>query len=295
MDWSPILISMRTASLSILVTFFLGIFAAWRVIRLKNEKLKLIWDGILTLPLVLPPTVAGFFLLYIFGVKRPVGKFFLDYFSVKIAFSWIATVLAAVVMSFPLMYRSARGAFEQVDENLPAAARTLGMSEWCIFRKVLFANALPGIVSGGVLAFARGLGEFGATAMIAGNIAGKTRLGRERGAVSVVDDQIGSPTYTYDLARLLVDMIQTERYGRYHATNEGICSWYEFACEIFKQAGMDQVKVTPVDSASYPAKAKRPSNSRMSKEKLTENGFERLPDWQDALSRYLKELEKQEA
>ena len=175
MDWSPILISMRTASLSILVTFFLGIFAAWRVIRLKNEKLKLIWDGILTLPLVLPPTVAGFFLLYIFGVKRPVGKFFLDYFSVKIAFSWIATVLAAVVMSFPLMYRSARGAFEQVDENLPAAARTLGMSEWCIFRKVLFANALPGIVSGGVLAFARGLGEFGATAMIAGNIAGKTR------------------------------------------------------------------------------------------------------------------------
>ena len=121
------------------------------------------------------------------------------------------------------------------------------------------------------------------------------RLGRERGAVSVVDDQIGSPTYTYDLARLLVDMIQTERYGRYHATNEGICSWYEFACEIFKQAGMDQVKVTPVDSASYPAKAKRQSNSRMSKEKLTENGFERLPDWQDALSRYLKELEKQEA
>ena len=121
------------------------------------------------------------------------------------------------------------------------------------------------------------------------------RLGKEKGAVSVVDDQIGSPTYTYDLARLLVDMIQTERYGRYHATNEGICSWYEFACEIFKQAGMDQVKVTPVDSASYPAKAKRPSNSRMSKEKLTENGFERLPDWQDALSRYLKELEKQEA
>lgn len=109
MDWSPILISMRTASLSILVTFFLGIFAAWSVIRLKNEKLKLIWDGILTLPLVLPPTVAGFFLLYLFGVKRPVGKFFLDYFSVKIAFSWIATVLAAVVMSFPLMYRSARG------------------------------------------------------------------------------------------------------------------------------------------------------------------------------------------
>ena len=120
------------------------------------------------------------------------------------------------------------------------------------------------------------------------------RLGKERGAVSVVDDQICSPTYTYDLARLLVDMIQTDRYGRYHATNEGLCSWYEFACEIFRQAGMDEVKVTPVDSASYPAKAKRPFNSRMSKEKLTENGFERLPSWQDALGRYLKVLSEAE-
>ena len=119
------------------------------------------------------------------------------------------------------------------------------------------------------------------------------RLGKERGAVSVVDDQIGSPTYTYDLARLLVDMIQTDRYGRYHATNEGLCSWYEFAVEIFKQAGMD-VKVTPVSTAAYtamyPNQAKRPMNSRISKEKLSENGFERLPSWQDALSRYLKEI-----
>ncbi len=114
------------------------------------------------------------------------------------------------------------------------------------------------------------------------------RLGKERGKVSVVDDQIGSPTYTYDLARLLVDMIQTDKYGRYHATNEGLCSWYEFACEIFKKAGMDSVEVTPVTSAEYPAKAARPFNSRMSKEKLTENGFERLPSWQDALERYLK-------
>ena len=121
------------------------------------------------------------------------------------------------------------------------------------------------------------------------------RIGKERGAASVVDDQIGSPTYTYDLARLLVDMIQTDKYGRYHATNEGLCSWYEFACEIFRAAGMD-VKVTPVHSDEYPAaKAKRPMNSRMSKEKLTQQGFERLPSWQDALGRYLKELEKQEA
>ena len=116
------------------------------------------------------------------------------------------------------------------------------------------------------------------------------RLGRENGAVSVVDDQIGSPTYTYDLARLLVDMIQTDKYGRYHATNEGLCSWYEFACEIFKQAGM-KVEVSSVDSDSYPARAKRPMNSRMSKEKLDDNGFERLPSWQDALARYLQEIE----
>jgi molybdate transport system permease protein len=175
MDWSPILISMKTASLSILITFFLGILAAWLVVSLRNEVLKVILDGILTMPLVLPPTVAGFFLLYIFGVKRPIGAFFIEYFSVKIAFSWGATVIAAVVMSFPLMYRSARGAFEQVEPNLLAAARTVGMSEWKIFWKVLLANALPGVISGGVLAFARGLGEFGATAMIAGNIAGKTR------------------------------------------------------------------------------------------------------------------------
>lgn len=117
-------------------------------------------------------------------------------------------------------------------------------------------------------------------------------LGKERGAVSVVDDQVGSPTYTYDLARLLVDMIQTDHYGRYHATNEGLCSWYEFAVEIFRQAGMNEVKVTPVTSDQFPAKATRPSNSRMSKEKLSENGFDRLPTWQDALGRFLKEIEE---
>jgi molybdate transport system permease protein len=166
---------MKTAGISIVITFFLGLLAAWLVVSIKHNAFKIFLDGLLTLPLVLPPTVMGFFLLYIFGVKRPIGKFFIDYFSVKIAFSWTATVLAAVVMSFPLMYRSARGALEQVDETLVQAARTLGMGEWTIFTKILCANAIPGIVSGGVLAFARGLGEFGATAMIAGNIAGKTR------------------------------------------------------------------------------------------------------------------------
>lgn len=115
------------------------------------------------------------------------------------------------------------------------------------------------------------------------------RLGKEKGAVSVVDDQIGSPTYTYDLAVLLADMIESEKYGAYHATNEGLCSWYEFAVEIFRAAGM-KVAVTPVDSAAFPAKAKRPKNSRMSKEKLVKNGFNKLPSWQDALRRYLKEI-----
>ena len=115
-------------------------------------------------------------------------------------------------------------------------------------------------------------------------------LGKTHDHLTVVNDQTGSPTYTYDLARLLVDMIQTDKYGRYHATNEGICTWYEFACEIFKQAGMN-VSVAPVSSDEYPAKAKRPSNSRMDKSKLTANGFTPLPTWQDALSRYLKEIE----
>lgn len=114
------------------------------------------------------------------------------------------------------------------------------------------------------------------------------RLGRENGAVRVVDDQIGSPTYTYDLAVLLVDMIETEKYGEYHASNEGTCSWYEFAKEIFAAAGMNEVEVTPVSSEEFPAKAKRPKNSRMSKEKLVKNGFNKLPSWQDAVKRYVE-------
>lgn len=175
MDFTAVLISLKTASAAIVLTFLLGILAAYWIERLQGEKMKMLADGLFTLPLVLPPTVAGFFLLYLFGVNRPVGKFFLEYFGVKIAFSWEATVIAAVAISFPLMYRSARGAFRQVDPTLLYAGRTLGMSEWKIFWKILFPNALPGVVSGGILAFARGLGEFGATAMLAGNIAGRTR------------------------------------------------------------------------------------------------------------------------
>ena len=174
LDLTPIWISLKTASITIVITFILGLLAAWWIYSRKSEALKMVFDGIFTLPMVLPPTVAGFFLLMIFGVNQPIGKFFMNVFGVRIAFSFSATVIAAVVISFPLMYRNSRGAFEQVDTDLVYAARTLGMSEWNIFLKVLIPNALPGIISG-VLTFARGLGEFGATAMLAGNIIGKTR------------------------------------------------------------------------------------------------------------------------
>lgn len=175
LDFSPVWISLQTAAATMVIVFFAGILTAWWVVSRKNEATKIIADGILTVPLVLPPTVAGFFLLYLFGNNRILGRFFIENFGIQIAFSWLAAVLAAAVIAFPLMYRSARGAFEQVDVELLQAGRTLGMSEKNIFLRVLLPNALPGIVSGGVLSFARGLGEFGATAMIAGNIAGKTR------------------------------------------------------------------------------------------------------------------------
>ena len=114
-------------------------------------------------------------------------------------------------------------------------------------------------------------------------------LGKTRDSLTVVDDQIGSPTYTYDLARLLTDMVETDKYGRYHATNEGLCSWYELACQIFKEAGME-VRVSPVSSDKYPSRAKRPMNSRMDRSKLKEMGFEPMPSWQDALRRYLRAI-----
>lgn len=175
MDLSPVLISMKTAAVSIAVTFLLGLLLAWAVEAVGSGTLQAVLDGLLTLPLVLPPTVAGFLLLWVFGVNRPLGRLALEVLGVRIAFSWAATVLAAVTVSLPLMYRSARGAFQQVDPDLLWAGRTLGMGEWELFWRVTLPGALPGVISGGVLAFARGLGEFGATAMLAGNIAGKTR------------------------------------------------------------------------------------------------------------------------
>ena len=175
LDLSPLWISIETAAATIVIVFFLGVLAAWWVERLPSESFKIFVDGIFTLPMVLPPTVAGFFLLVVFGNNRIVGRFFIDNFGIQIAFNWIATVLAAGIISFPLMYRSARGALVQVDKGIMEAGRSLGMTEWRIFWRLHLPNALPGIIAGGLLAFARGLGEFGATAMLAGNIAGKTR------------------------------------------------------------------------------------------------------------------------
>lgn len=174
-DWSPLWISLHTAAATITIVFFIGVIIAWWVERLQSQSLKIFADAVITLPMVLPPTVAGFFLLYFFGNNRFLGQLIYQLTGIKIAFSWLAAVLAAAVISLPLMYRSARGALSQVDKGMLEAARSLGMTEWRIFWRIHLPNALPGIIAGGLLAFARGLGEFGATAMIAGNIAGRTR------------------------------------------------------------------------------------------------------------------------
>lgn len=174
-DWSPLWISLHTAAATITIVFFIGVIIAWWVEWLHSQSLKIFADAVITLPMVLPPTVAGFFLLYFFGNNRFLGQLIYQLTGIKIAFSWLATVLAAAVISLPLMYRSARGALSQVDKGMLEAARSLGMTEWRIFWRIHLPNALPCIIAGGLLAFARGLGEFGATAMIAGNIAGRTR------------------------------------------------------------------------------------------------------------------------
>mgnify|MGYP001006721333 CR=1 FL=1 len=174
-NWSPLWISLKTGLAATVIAFFLGIFCARKIMKLKPGA-RAVLDGILTLPLVLPPTVAGFFLLLIFSLKRPFGSFLLDNFDIKIVQTWKGCVIAAAVIAFPLMYRNARAAaFEQVDINLIHAGQTLGMSDSWIFWRVIMPAAGPGIASGTVLAFARAIGEYGATSMLAGNILGKTR------------------------------------------------------------------------------------------------------------------------
>jgi molybdate transport system permease protein len=171
-DWSPIWISLATSVTATLCTLVAGLAAAaWRE-RRTGPAMALV-DGIFLLPLVLPPTVVGFFLLLLFGRNGPLGKLLL-HFGATVIFSWPATVIAAAVVSFPLMYLTARAALEQVDPHFLQAARTLGASEWRVFREVALPLAWPGVLAGTILSFARALGEFGATLMIAGNIPGKT-------------------------------------------------------------------------------------------------------------------------
>ena len=173
LDWSPLFISLKTGIVATFISFFLGIYAARKVVKTTPGK-KAVIDGILTLPMVLPPTVAGFFLLLIFSKRRPFGIFLYETFDIKVVQSWLGCIIAATVIAFPLMYRNARAAFEQLDVNLIYAGRTLGMSDIRIFWKVVIPSAGPGIASGTILAFARALGEYGATSMLAGNIPGKT-------------------------------------------------------------------------------------------------------------------------
>jgi molybdate transport system permease protein len=171
-DWSPLRISIETSVTATLVTLVAGLaMAAWR--QRRTGPAMAVVDGICLLPLVLPPTVVGFFLLLLFGRNGPLGKLLLR-LGTTVVFSWPATVIAASVVAFPLMYLTARAALEQVDARFLEAARTLGASEWRVFRAVALPLAWPGVLAGTILSFARALGEFGATLMLAGNIPGKT-------------------------------------------------------------------------------------------------------------------------
>ena len=186
LDWSPLYISMKTGIAATIFSFFLGIYAARKVVK-AGPKMKAILDGFLTLPMVLPPTVAGFFLLLIFSRRRPFGIFLFEQFHIKVVQTWLGCIIAATVIAFPLMYRNARAAFEQIDVNLIHAGRTLGLSEITIFWKVVVPAAGPGILSGTILTFARALGEYGATSMLAGNIPGKTGTISQRIAMVIQD------------------------------------------------------------------------------------------------------------
>ncbi len=173
MDLYPLLNSLRIAAISATVVFFLGIAAAYYIAKCPRI-IKGILDVIFTLPLVLPPTVVGYLLMLLFGPRRPVGAFFLDTFGVKLTMQWWSAILAVTVIVFPLMYRTARGAFESFNEDLASAGRTLGLSNTYIFWRIRIPACKQGIIAGVVLSFARALGEYGATSMIAGYTPGKT-------------------------------------------------------------------------------------------------------------------------
>ena len=173
MDWYPLYNSLRIAAISGVIVFFTGIFAAYYVARLPRL-IKGVLDVLLTLPLVLPPTVVGFFLILMLGPNHPVGNWFLNVFNIKLVMTWYSGIFAAAVVSFPLMYRTARGAFESFDETLAFSGQTLGLPNTYIFWRIRMPACKQGILAGAVLAFARALGEYGATSMIAGYIPGRT-------------------------------------------------------------------------------------------------------------------------
>ena len=173
MDWFPLLNSLRISAISSIIVFFLGIFAAYYIAKTPRW-LKGILDVIFTLPLVLPPTVVGYLLLCLLGPKRPVGEWFLEVFHTRLTMVWWAGIFATVVVTFPLMYRTARGAFESFDETLAYSAKTLGLSNTYIFWRIRMPYCRQGILAGTVLAFARALGEYGATSMICGYTPGRT-------------------------------------------------------------------------------------------------------------------------
>ncbi len=173
MDWFPLLNSLRISLIASLITFFVGIFAAYYVVKLPGI-LKGIFDTVLTIPMVLPPTVVGFLLLKVISPKSTLGIWVNEYFNTTITMKWYAAILAVVIVTFPLMYRTARSSFEAFDKNIIAAGKTLSLSNTYIFWRILLPNCKEGIIAGIVLAFARGLGEYGATSMVAGYISNKT-------------------------------------------------------------------------------------------------------------------------
>lgn len=173
MDFYPLYNSLRVAVVSCVIVFFTGIIAAWHVSKLP-AMIRGIADSILTLPLVLPPTITGYFLLRLLGPRRVIGAWVMSHFGVKLSMSWYSAIFASVVVSFPLMYRTSRGAFESVSKNIIHSAKILGLSEAFMFRRIVVPCCKKGITAGAVLSFARALGEYGATSMIAGYIPGKT-------------------------------------------------------------------------------------------------------------------------
>lgn len=172
--FEPVILSLKVAAIATVIAFFLGVFFAYLLTK-KDIPGKNIWETVLILPLILPPSIVGYLLLKVFGKRGPIGAFLLDTFGIQVVFTWIACVIAASVVALPLMYQNAKGAFQSVDETYEMAAKTLGSRPFKVFRTITIPLSAPGIISGIVLTFARALGEFGATLMLAGNIPGKTQ------------------------------------------------------------------------------------------------------------------------